>query len=56
MWVYKGRNYFLSAKIFKLSDFIRIQEKDEKIQSVEESLQSAMEKESERKKAMEVSV
>ncbi|KTG46992.1 hypothetical protein cypCar_00025023 [Cyprinus carpio] len=33
--------------------FDRIQEKDEKIRSVEESLQSAMNKESERKKAME---
>uniref|UniRef100_A0A673KDU8 Kinectin-like n=1 Tax=Sinocyclocheilus rhinocerous TaxID=307959 RepID=A0A673KDU8_9TELE len=39
--------------IFQLSDLIRIQEKDEKIRSVEGSLQSAMNKESERTKAME---
>jgi len=40
----------------QLSVSIRIQEKDEKISSVEGSLQSAMDKESERKKAIEVSL
>uniref|UniRef100_A0A8C2Q4K5 Kinectin 1 n=1 Tax=Cyprinus carpio TaxID=7962 RepID=A0A8C2Q4K5_CYPCA len=41
-----------SLKYFNF-DLIRILEKDEKIRSVEESLQSAVDKESERKKAVE---
>uniref|UniRef100_A0A672QU39 Kinectin-like n=1 Tax=Sinocyclocheilus grahami TaxID=75366 RepID=A0A672QU39_SINGR len=42
-----------TEQVAKISDLIRIQVKDEKIRSVEGSLQSAMNNESERTKAME---
>lgn len=53
----KPRNINLCRKCGKpLPVFIRIQEKDEKVRSVEASLQAALNNESERKKVMKVSV